>query len=134
MDLTPIWIVFSFHMFANSQSTTQCGLCTCIYIEPYYTLDCENTGIHQLPLLDYTVGKLVNKAYLGKNHIRLIDGDIIKSWYMLDFIDLTDNLMKCREIEKIPENVKVRTDCSDQSSKYYFFLTFLHLFPHQYQK
>lgn len=122
MDMSPIWIVLSFCIFANSQSTTQCGLCDCIYIEPYYTLDCENVGVHELPLLEYTIGKLVNKAYLDKNHIRFIDPEIIRSWYMLEFIDLTHNMLKCSEIEKIPENVKVRSDCPQLLGMYYFLL------------
>lgn len=113
MDVQWIWIVLSFHIFVDSQSTTQCGLCTCMYIEPYYSLDCENVGLHELPELEYTVGKLVNKAYLGKNHIQFIDPAIIGSWYMLEFIDLTHNMLRCSEIEKVPENVKVRTDCAD---------------------
>lgn len=122
MTVVSIWIVSLLHIFVNSQSTTQCGLCVCVYIEPYYTLDCENAGIHELPLLEYTIGKLVNKAYLDKNHIRFIDSDIIESWYMLDFIDLTHNMLKCTEIEKIPENVKVKTDCSEMSGKDCFLL------------
>lgn len=131
MDFTVFYILFSIYSLSKSQSTTQCSLCTCIYIEPMYILDCENAGIHQLPELDYSIAKLVSKAYLAKNHLTMLDTDILSSWSMLEYIDLSHNSLKCKELSKIQPNVRISTDCGQEIGKYinlYFIFIILFLF------
>lgn len=119
-------------LICNSQSTGQCGLCFCVYTEPVYIVDCENAGIHEFPELDYSVAKLVVKAFMRKNHLTVLNSSIFKSWEILKLIDLSDNNLTCTEITKIPETVKVITDCKDEKGKHFIIiheqlLTFLFL-------
>lgn len=119
MAFMTFYLLFGIYAVSKSQSTTQCGLCTCMYIEPLYILDCENAGIHQLPELDYTVAKLISKAYLSNNHLTVLDTDVIRSWSMLEYIDLVHNPLKCKELGKIRGNVRISSsDCNDLIGEY----------------
>lgn len=89
----------------------RCGKCQCLNLDPYIVADCRGKGLKTLPLFDMLVTFSLKKLYLNDNRITSLDQDIIKSWSMLYYIDLTGNNISCHDLNKFPEKVKIKSDC-----------------------
>lgn len=73
-----ILIVISTFNVCCSQGITQCGECRCIYIEPYYTVDCEGLELDALPHLDEMITMVMTRIYLKNNKLTELDSTVLR--------------------------------------------------------
>lgn len=80
-------------------------------------LDCENLGLHHMPVIDDIMQRHITKAYMSGNRISLLESNYFDKWYSLKFVDFSQNPdFHCDDITKIPEHVKVQLECEIESS------------------
>lgn len=107
-------------LFTTAAFAFRCGECDCQNIPPYISVICMGKQLDSLPLLPVQITYAVSEVYVNNNDIRELDGDILESWDLLSYIDLSDNPLKCEELAKINPDVEVISDClPEPTCKYY---------------
>lgn len=97
----------------QTQSSIQCGECTCTKIEPYYILDCEKLGLEEMPVIESFTQRLISRIYMSGNFVKVLNKEYFLEWYSLQYIDLSENPeLGCDQISNIPEHVKVDFECT----------------------
>lgn len=87
-------------------------------------------GLESLPLLPEDVVYYVSEVYLSNNNIMILDEDVLQTWDMLSYLDITRNPITCNEIEKkISQDVQVLSDCVYiTTGEHYIYLPHYHFF------
>lgn len=75
-----------------------------------------NRGMDSLPLLPKEISISVSEVYMNNNKLVYLDQDILDSWDLLTYIDLTDNPVLCNELLKINEDVQVLAECISETT------------------
>lgn len=88
-----------------------CAECDCQYLNPRISVLCMSKGLTSLPSLPEQISISVSEVYMNHNSLQRLDKDILDSWDLLTYLDLTDNPIFCGELDKINSNVEVIADC-----------------------
>ena len=98
-------------MIVTSAGEFQCNVCRCYYTEPTTFMDCSDLELDWLPVIDEMVAFTLTTVYLKNNNITILDTDILETWDVLNFLDISKNPLNCDELVKLPSDVEVVSDC-----------------------